>query len=79
MTKELWFIRLRASTRTMDGKRRRINCSLPVGDHKQTVLDVVQKRKNPWGFYGVDLHVTTPLHHTVYCIDPDTQNVEVLS
>jgi hypothetical protein len=77
--KELWFIRLKAETHTMDGKRRRINRSVPVGNHLQTTLDTVNKVKNPWEFYGVTLHVFTPLHHTEYVIDPDTREISCIS
>jgi hypothetical protein len=82
--KENWSIRLVADTRTVSGKRRRINRSLLHGRNydlpvKTLIKYTIEKQKNCHEFYGVDLHLLTPLHHTIYVIDPDTREVECLS
>jgi hypothetical protein len=82
--KENWSLRLVADTRTVSGKRRRINRSLLRGRNydlpvKELVKFTVNNLPSSWEFYGVDLHLVTPLHHTIYVIDPDTREIRCVS
>lgn len=74
-----WFCRIKAETHDWSGKRRRLDRKLPSGKLKETIFQVFDKIERPWEFYGVELHLFTPIHHNVFIIDPDTGEVENIS
>ena len=72
-----WFCRLYGETHLPNGKRRRFNRMMSFGNGglSSQILATVNKCKNPWEFYGVTLHLITPIHHNQFVIDPDTQKI----
>ena len=71
-----WEIRVTSETHDQSGKRRKFSRRVPVETFPVLSNDATRawiEATLPALFYGCAVHVTTPLHHDVGVVDPDTR------
>jgi len=67
-----WFQRATCETHDMRGRRRRFNRLVPEGQNfKSWIVTAL-----PPVFHGCTVHFTTPLHHNIGVVDPDSREWE---